>query len=117
MTLKLTPDILAAAYAYLNSTEPFVKWNLLDAEDVTFKVVKSRIDHAWLRSRHGKFTIAISGVTVGHTMSLMATMAHEMVHLHETLAKLTPSNVQHGAAFKRLAKQVCRHHGFDPKTF
>jgi hypothetical protein len=117
MTLKLTPDILRHAYEFLNSCEPFCRWNLPDSEDIIFHVAKSKNHHGWHNVRRGRHTIAISSAGVGHTLSLMATMAHEMIHLHETVAKLTPSNVQHGAAFKKLAARVCKIHGFDPKTF
>ena len=117
MTLKLTPEVLAAAYDFLCSTEPFRNWGLPDSDEIVFKVAKSKTDHGWHVVKRGKHHIAVSAATVGHTMSLMAVMAHELVHLHETIAKLTPSNVQHGAAFKKLAARVCKIHGFDPKTF
>lgn len=114
VTLKLNPEILRCAYDYLNATEPFVRWNLPDSEDVTFRVAKTRAAHGWhIASRRGH-TIAISSGSTGHTTSLMATMAHELIHVHQSANGL-PLN--HGAAFKKLAAKVCRCHGFDPKTF
>jgi len=44
-------------------------------------------------------------------------MAHEMVHLHEHHAGMCREDVEHSTAFKRLADQVCKVHGFDPKLF
>lgn len=117
MTLRLTPDVLRAAYEFLSATDPFRSWPLPDSEDVVFKVAKTKDYHGWHDVKRGRHVLAISSSTVGHTASLMATMAHEMTHLYETIAKLTPSNVQHGAAFKKLAARVCKTHGFDPKTF
>jgi hypothetical protein len=117
MTLKLTPEVLAAAYEFLCTTDPFKNWGLPDGDEIVFKVAKSKDLHGWHTVKRGKHHIAISAAGVGHTTSLIQTMAHEMIHLYETIAKLTPSNVQHGAAFKKLAARVCRIHGFDPKTF
>lgn len=113
MTLPLTKDVLRAAYNYLNETSPFCKWNLPDGEDVEFRVAKSRECHGWLNPRK-RPCITISSATVGQTLSLLAAMAHEMVHVHQ---HLTGQPLTHGPAFKARAAQVCRVHGFDPKTF
>jgi hypothetical protein len=119
MTLKLTPDILRAAYDFLNSCEPFSRWNLPDGEDIEFHVANDRVNHAWVNTgrKRKQPRITVSRALIGHTSSLLAAIAHEMVHLHEVRARLTPHNVQHGAAFKKLAVLVCKIHGFDPKTF
>jgi hypothetical protein len=119
MTLKLTPDILRAAYEFLNSCEPFKFWNLPDGEDIEFHVSDDRVNHAWVNTgrRRKQPRIVVSRALVGHTLSLLQAIAHEMVHLIEVRAGLTPHNVQHGAAFKKLAARVCKIHGFDPKTF
>jgi hypothetical protein len=44
-------------------------------------------------------------------------MAHEMVHLHESQVGTGANGTLHGASFYRVAAQVCRFHGFDPKLF
>ena len=110
--MKLNPDILRAAYAFLAETEPFVRWPLPDAEDVVFKVYRSNVaygDHGILPN--GRHEVRISERLVGHTATLLEVIAHEMVHMLDT------GKAQHGAAFHRLGRQVCRHHGFDPKRF
>lgn len=117
--LKLTPKILEGAYTYLVETDPFVSWNLPDAEDVIFKIVKDRTLHGWhyfkrLPRKKLQHYIAASTNTVGHSMTLITSLAHEMCHMQEAELGLKPG---HGPVFQRLAKHVCKFHGFDPKSF
>lgn len=119
MTLPLTHETLAAAYDFLRTTPPFNKWNLPEPEDVTFKVSKAHI-YGWhdkKRGRKKKHVIAVSSRMNGHTMTLIETMAHEMVHLHEQQTGASRGYGDHGAVFKKFTEQVCRRHGFDPKRF
>ena len=117
MTLKITPDMLARAYDFLSSTAPFDRWNMPDSDDVTFRVSNGS-DCGWCDRKRGRRPeIAISSRRHGHTLSLLMTMAHEMVHLHMDHCRMATSGVEHSAAFHKLAAQVCKHHGFDPKAF
>jgi len=43
-------------------------------------------------------------------------MAHEMVHLY-IWRKGSKDRAEHGAEFKKLARLVCKHHGFEEATF
>lgn len=122
--MKLTPDILRAAYAYLAETEPFVGWNLPDAEDVVFKVTnKTRVHGECHTMEHGlrtcrfSFAIDISQPKHLYTASLMMTMAHEMVHVHQRHSCINLTKKAHGKDFRALAKEVCDAHGFDPGQF
>lgn len=121
MALSLTPDMLRAAYDFLCMTQPFSKWNLPDGEDVKFRVVRDPALRGWYtcRMRSGALyhIIGISSRNIGHTQNLIATMAHEMIHLHEAHAGMCKANVQHSAAFNKLAERVCKIHGFDVKLF
>lgn len=117
MTLPLTPDMLAGAYEYLRTTPPFKGWRLPDADEVGFEVVVSK-------PYQGAFTflenagtpiIQISAAHVGHTIRLMTVLAHEMCHMR--LWQRKKLHTHHGKDFQRLAGQVCRFHGFDPKEF
>ena len=115
MALPLTPEILRAAYDFLATTMPFCRWNMPEGEDVAFKVVRNPkvfADYRWT----GRHTIRVSGTTVGHTETLLRTMAHEMIHLHEQQSGMATSS-QHTKAFWKLAARVCKYHGFDPKSF
>ena len=115
MTISLSPDMLRAAYDFLNETSPFNKWNLPDGEEIEFRVVRSRDKYAYHDLDGGKQTIAFSSLTVGHTATLIRVMAHEMVHVHER--RQSPSATGHSRAFVRWSAQVCKCHGFDPKEF
>lgn len=114
MTLKITPEVLRCAYDFLNSTDPFVRWNLPDGEDVTFKVVNDPSLYGWHEKKRGKHTIAVSQKIVGHTATLMGAMAHEIIHLHQSSSGMPLS---HGPAFQKLSADVSKIHGFDPKAF
>ena len=114
MVLPLTKEMLASCYAYLATCEPFLKWNLPDSEDVTFKVSKSKSHFAqyiW----DGTHCIEVSSACVGYTSTLMETMAHEIIHLHLRLTGMESRSTN--PAFRKLAARVCGYHGFDPKGF
>jgi len=115
--IPLTPAVLRAAYEYLSATPPFRSWNLPAADDVAFRVVRDPHVFGHYKSRSGRHEIALSRRSIGRTLGIMETMAHEMVHLHQELTGMATHNVVHNAAFKKLAAQVCRHHGFDPFAF
>ena len=117
MTLPLTPDVLRAAYAFLNETDPFRRWNLPDPEEVAFRVAKDRGAIGWHTFDGLKHTVFVSANLVGHTESLVRLMAHEMIHVHEQHSGACKRGVEHSKAFNRWAAQVCRIHGFDPKQF
>ena len=120
MSLPLTPETLAAAYDYLKATPPFNKWNLPESEDIKFKVGKGRRDYGSYRWDGKQHTVTISSNMVGHTATLLRYLAHEMIHiqLEETdMESRTGGQDTHNAAFRVLAAQACKVHGFDPKAF
>jgi hypothetical protein len=116
MNLPLTRDTLAAAYDYLCTTLPYSKWNLPDSEDVIFRVARDRTNRGWYRRVGKQHSITISRGCVGWTDSLMRTMAHEMIHLHEQHAGACGAG-EHSAAFNRWSSIVCKVHGWDPLLF
>jgi hypothetical protein len=114
MTLKLTPDMLAAAYDFLRATEPFRGRKLPHSDEVGFHVVRDDSLSADFGVEQGVPFIRVSEASNGHVATLLATLAHEMIHLHQ---HLTGDREHHGPRFQRMAARVCRAHGFDPKTF
>src|ERR1700678_58102 len=116
--MQITVDILRSGNAYLAETEPFVGWNLHDAEDVEFCVVdKPRTQgecHTRVVGAHKfEFRIDISKRHHTHTDSLLRTMAHEMVHVHQRRNCINLTKRAHGQDFWALAAEVCTAHGFD----
>lgn len=123
--MKLTPDLLASAYSMLRETAPFDGWDLPDADDVRFRVLKTtrlygdavatlrgrtRVAENWqIRLSEGKHS-RLSGV--------LETMAHEMVHVHLREIGCHSDSSHHGPAFQACAKQVTdAHPEFDPVIF
>lgn len=112
-----TPDICRAAYDLLIETEPFKKWNLPDSDDITFKVLKDHHRYGYYVHEDGRHIIAISSEMCGLLCTIIATMAHEMIHLHARITCMETPNTIHNAAFKKMATKVAAIHGFDPKAF
>ena len=117
MTLPLTKENLQAAYDFLSTTEPFNKWNLPEGDDVVFSVIRDPKLRGYYIFENKRHRIYVSASTIGHTQNLIGVMAHEMIHLHEQEAGMCRQDVEHSAAFKKLAARVCKIHGFDPKLF
>ena len=122
MTLALTPARLAAAYDFLRAFPPFCNWGLPPASEVVFKVLATRNfygHYARTLKRDGplKHYISVSEGRVGHAGTLLATMAHEMLHLRQELVESTTPHADHNAAFQRAANAICRRFGFDPRAF
>lgn len=119
MTLQLTPDILEACYEYLRVTAPFNRCRLPDPDDLEFRVTRHNDRFGHFDDRDGKHpfpNISISEKFVKTTLGLAEVMSHELVHV-ALFVRGDAGWEKHGASFKRMAKAVCRHHGFDPKTF
>jgi hypothetical protein len=116
MTLRLTPDMLAAGYDFLRATEPFKSWKLPEADDLGFSVVRDPTIFADFSLERDVPVIRVSEARHGHTVTLLATLAHEMIHLHQHRRRLHRGG-DHNADFHRRAARVCALHGFDPKTF
>jgi hypothetical protein len=119
MALHLTPEMLAAAYEYLRTTPPFRRWGLPEADEIEFVVTQVlKPQAAYEKYRHvNEHRISVSNARIGTSANLIDVMAHEMIHLYQEIKKTTTGNTEHNAEFDRLAKLVCRHHGFDPKNF
>jgi hypothetical protein len=114
MTPRLTPDMLAAGYDFLRTTDPFRRWKLPKSDEMGFCVVCRADLSADFGVERGIPFIRVSEVHNGHAATVLSTLAHEMIHLHQ---HLTGDREIHGPRFQRMAARVCRVHGFDPKTF
>lgn len=116
MTLRLSPELLAAAYDFLRTTDPFKGWKLPKSGRVKFRVIKDPRRFADFGLENGVPTIRVSTARNGHTDTLLSTVAHESIHLHQYLKGLETKG-EHNADFKRRAARVCGAHGYDPRTF
>lgn len=116
MTLPLTPEMLAHAYEYLACQKPFSSWNLPPAEDVKFAVIRHKDRFAHYQMRGGEHHLEFSKHCFARHEVLIATMAHELIHLHAELAEMATGD-SHGKAFQKIADRVCKIHSFDRTTF
>lgn len=114
MTLPLTPDLLRATYDFLRHTPPFKGWVLPPGHEVRFRITRSRSVQGDHLLEGGVHTVRVSCRKTGNTYVLVELMAHEMVHI---MCDREGVRSERGSRFIRLAKTVCRHHGFDPKNF
>lgn len=118
--LHITPAMLECTYELLRVTPPFRRWGLPHADEVEFHVCKMKdavADYIWWWS-DGKMMlhrIRVSAQDHHKIFPLIESMAHEMCHMKQRL--MNTNYASHGQVFKRLAAQVCRHHGFDKATF
>jgi len=111
----VTPDTLRHAYELLRSTRPFDRWKLPSSVEINFELLRTKDRYGdFLPLADGRFRIRASLGMVGHTSTLLTSMAHEMVHLRQWARG---DWTKHNAEFNRLAAIVCRHHGFDPRSF
>lgn len=115
--MQLTPDLLAAAYDLLRHSAPFDKWNLPEPEDVRFVVLRTTKLFGDYRKDPGRI-IRLSSRRHTRLTGVLATMAHEMLHLHLGEIGCAKDSHRHGPAFRLLAGEVCASHpDFDASVF
>lgn len=119
MTLPLTPEIMEAAYEYLRATPPFRAWGLPHSDEVVFQLSSRRREYGRYQFDGERHTITASIHSIAYSVTLLRFMAHEMTHLLLEMRGLDSRGTEetHNAHFRRLAGQVCKIHGFDPKAF
>lgn len=115
MGLRLTPQILEAAYDFLRALPPFSGWRLPVGDEIEFRVTRAT-DYSGLCHRD-RWCITLSDAKHGHLITLLITMAHEMLHLRQILRGEDRPDVEHNEAFKRTARRISEIHGFDPQAF
>ncbi len=115
--LHLTPELLRVSYALLRGTMPFKRWQLPESADVQFIVMRTNRIFADYARDGEQDVIRVSQPRHTRLGTLLASMAHEMVHLKLEAAGCRDRSA-HGPEFKRLADRVCKHHlEFDRATF
>lgn len=115
--MRITPDILIGAYEFLRTTPPFRGWRLPHADSVEFRVINKRGVHGWyMNGWSAAHRIDISEPRHEHTITVLMTMAHEMVHLHQHAKGLVTGH-EHNTDFYRRARRVCNIHGWDFAVF
>lgn len=117
--MKYEPKHLAAMYDCLRQLPPFDKWGLPASEWVAFELPNRKDvmgEFISIAEPVAKYKIKISALLHDHTFNIMLTLAHEMLHLAQTVNK-TSTPAQHNQDFRERAKLVCKLHGWDTKLF
>jgi hypothetical protein len=117
VTLALTPQRIAAVYHCLRTFPPFTRMKC--PADIKFQVShhKDREGHYTRYCYTDKHFLSVSAHRVGYFDNLAQVVAHEMIHVHQGVAKTETPNTHHNAEFHRIAKAVCKRFGWDPKLF
>ena len=123
--MRLTTDMLAAAYDLLRATPPFDGWNLPDSDEVRFKVLRTSANFGDCSQDDKGWVIRLSDKLHPRLTGAITTMAHEMIHIHldETAcqsrhARLRSDSATHGPGFRACAVKVLKQFPeFDPATF
>lgn len=117
MTVPLTPETLAAAWDYICTTPPFCDWNLPAAEEITFRVLRTKKVYGQLSYRRKKYLVEVSEAKCGRHETILSTLAHEAAHMHTHSACFMNRRNYHDRAFWLLADEICSIHEFDRKLF
>lgn len=113
----VTPKNMRAAYVLLRQLPPFSRWKLPSADEVRFELVRdptTAADYVALT----KHRIRLHPHLHCTLEELLASVAHEMVHMRQqVLGRLPIEGDGHNADFMRMAHQVSRALGFKVQGF
>jgi hypothetical protein len=110
MSLKVSDGLLRAAYEYIRATDPTFWRKLPPVDEVSFKTIKAKTHYGDCDGE----TIRASSARHAHSVTLLATTAHEMAHM---LDFVEGGDGSHGKRFQKFAKRICRVNGFDVRAF
>ena len=107
--MYLTPDICERIYELLRVTKPYSGWRLPDADEVEFRVSKSKTSYGGCGERATGHLIELSAFLNADLTAAMQTMAHEMIHLRQHIIGVRyERDGNHGRTFDKAASKVCR---------
>lgn len=117
MHLPITPQRLAAIYEMLRTWPPFNRWKLPPASSLRFHVSRARGHDAQWWISGNKHHIETSERRHYHLLTLIISMAHEMIHVRQLEARTETPGVEHNAEFRRISRRLCRRYGWDEGQF
>jgi hypothetical protein len=109
----VTKKSILLAYQMLRGMEPFCNWKLPTA--IETKVVNDASLYGCFETEPNMITI--STARVWDVSQLIATVAHEMIHLRQHKLKQLSDTNPHDAFFMEQARIVCIGLGFDKEHF
>lgn len=117
--IEVSRATIIAAYELLRTCKPFLGWRLPEVGDVEFEVIRGQQggrSDAFFADCDGE-TIRVARSTHGQLSTLLQSVAHEAIHLHQMRNGLETKGVKHNADFRKRSARVCRLHGWDLRTF
>lgn len=109
--IKVTPSTIRACYDLLSALPPFSGWKKPHVDDIEFVATRQTDCYGEYEPEH---IIRVSGAKNGHLDTLLRTTAHEMIHMVRA-CRGDPNWDKHDEVFARMAAQVSKNMGFDPK--
>lgn len=113
--MKLNPEIVRHAYSSLSCAYPFTKWKLPLPQEVDFQIIHDPEllgSYMWDCGEDYEHTITISSARCLFFMTMLSTLAHEMVHCSFHRQK-GDKWLHHGIEFRRRCKLVGESLGLD----
>ena len=113
--MKLNPEIVRNAYASLSCAYPFTKWSMPLPEEIDFQIVHdTELMGSYMLDTGEDFehTITISSARCAFYMTMLSTLAHEMVHCSFHRQK-GDKWLHHGKEFRRRCTLVGKSLGLD----
>lgn len=108
----ITKKSIQDAYTLLRGIEPFKSWRL--PAYIEAQVSESLDDYGAFEEPN---IIIISKARIWEFDQFIMTVAHEMVHLHQSRQKKMGEPPYHNAFFFEAAKQVCKEFGWKESIF
>lgn len=119
-SLVLTPERVGAVYDCLRFFVPFTRMKLPPADEIAFHITRHNDRQAHYtclkRAREGH-EIAVSDFWQWTFSNLQKVVAHEMIHLYQSLRETDSPITQHNAEFRVLSERVCKHFNWNVATF
>lgn len=117
--MNVTRSTIADVYALLRNLTPQFK-RLPAPAEIEFHVTRHQDRYGdysqWQGTRGDRHIIRISAEKHAHLLTVMQTVAHEMVHLAQSIDG-SETKAVHNADFRRRARAVCKLFGWDEKAF
>lgn len=115
--MKLSLEIVEAAYELIRACPPFKGWNLPPADDVEFHIINANVPLAdYVQKPDGVHCIRVNEQWIGSLNVLLRILMHEICHLHHGVC-CPGDEAHHGEEFQKRARSVCRIHCLDVKEF
>ena len=115
MALLLNAEVAAHCWDLVNAASPTLRsWNLPPSEDIKFKIINRQDRYGHHEVIGGVHHIAISKPCVSTFITLISTLVHEAIHIHQDQTGLPRRDDK---IFSAFADKLCKELMLDRGTF